>query len=205
EVPQFSPGVLQFAHVALRLVNLRGEFVTPGFDLLEFYAGRLLARKLVVDVAHGRLKLSHLTLDPAQALFGPRLIDAPHVKPEDLAQHRLALARRLLRELVRPALHQEGRVNKRIVVEAQHTPDGILCLADRAPGDRTPALPVLNLEVEFAPPPALARPVTPHLVAVAIHQEGEAHFHLGLIAVDEIVVAAGARLAPQRPRHRVEQ
>ena len=64
---------------------------------------------------------------------------------------------------------------------------------------------VPDVEVQVALPAALLAALAPDAIALPGQAELELHPHLGLAEGDQLIVATGARLTPQRPRDRVEQ
>ena len=175
----------------------------------------VLAGQLVVDLGDRCLPAVGLRARVLRGLFGQLLVPIICPKPQDIAQHALALGGTLDGELVRPALQQKGRIDERVIVHVQQVIDLALGGRDGRLAERTKtlflAVPSLQLQAALPAPSrvALAQdPVTDLAVpGVRIGQrELELDLHLALPDVDQLVVAAGAqpRVPPQRPGQRVE-
>ena len=115
-------GLLQRAAERLRVLPRR-------LDLgLVLGASQQLGR----DLIQSQVERALLLLDLAQPLLCPLLVHRPGLQAQDVAQHALPFRGGLHRELVRPALAQEGRVDEGVVVQPQHPLDLGLGIPDGA-------------------------------------------------------------------------
>ena len=186
-----------------------------GFDGRQLLLPRpfTLQRRLQpLDLA---LQLAHPFAGRAPPLPGRCREAVVPVEVEDAGEDLLPLPGLLLRELVGAALQEERRVDKRLVVEPErpvHLPlrvgDGALC--ERAELGRG-LVPDLELQTGLPRLPALGDVErADDAVALPFEVEDELDLHLARADAEELLVRlAGVgglpRLAPDRPRDRVEQ
>ena len=190
-------GLLQRAAERLRVLPRR-------LDLgLVLGASQQLGR----DLIQPQVERALLLLDLAQPLLCPLLVHRPGRQAQDVAQHALPFRGGLHRELVRPALAQEGRVDEGVVVQPQHPLDLGLGIPDGALREGAPGSVILDLELEDGAA-ALARPsLAEDAEEIVTQLEGQVHLHLDPLEaeVDQLVIPARAGLTPQRPGQGIEQ
>ncbi len=185
--------LLQIDHGLLRLLQLT-------------LVGRLVGQ-LRVDLADQRLSSARRLALIAGALPGAALELVVQAQPKDVGQYLLALVGRLDGELVGFALHQIGGVDEGVVVHAQELHNACFGVAHRRLGDGPPLVVArrvdLKLQVALAAP--LARATAHDPVAVGAQAELEINPHIRSRPDAQVIGGRSARLAPQRPGHRVQQ
>ena len=189
--PQF---LLQVDHGLLRLLQLA-------------LIGRLVGQ-FRVDLADQRLGTTgYLTLF-ASAFLGATLELIVQSQPQNIGQYLLALVGWLNGELVRFALHQIGGVDEGVIVHAQELHNARLGVTQRRLSDRLPRVVAarhVNLQLQVALAAPFARPAAHDPVAIGTKGELEIDPHICFAQVYEVVGGRRARLAPQRPRHGIQQ
>ena len=112
---------------------------------------------------------------------------------QDVGQDLLARGRRLDRELVGPALEEEGAVDEGLVLHAQEVDDLALGLADGVAGDDPPVVALAHLQLQQGLAAAGAAALADDAVGFAAEQELVLHLHLGgrrLISSSSVLVRA---------------
>ena len=199
-------GELAFQHLAAA-----GGLLDAGFRLAErgFVPGA--AVEFGADLLDALLRHLQLRLDLAQPRLGALQVAIPSLQAEDVGEEALPLGGAARGELVGVSLAQVGGVDEGLVVQAQVFEDGLLRGADGACVDGNPLAIDLLLEVEegrgaLALPLPLAEDAETPLVAVLVgHAEGVLDGGHHLAVGDEVIIAAGAGLAPDGPGDGVEQ
>ena len=189
------------------LSDLQGGF---RFLLLAFgFDERCLECGFTLDFALDLLDLhpAHIDLavDLADHGFRGFFVSLPACQAENVGEDLLAFARRLGREGVGFALLQKCRMDKRLVVEAQQAVDLVLRGAHTRLADvvgRAVAVERDQVECSGA---ASARAPPDDLIVQPLLLEFEQDVHIVLPHVNQFIVTAGARSAPQRPGDRIEQ
>ena len=169
--------------------------------------GRLVGQ-FRVDFADQRLGTTgHLAL-LAGALLRATLELVVQSQPQNIGQYLLALVGWLDGELVGFALHQIGGVDEGVIVHAQELHNARLGVTQRRLSDRLPRVVAarhVNLQLQVALAAPFARPAAHDPVAIGTKGELEIDPHICFAQVYEVVGGRRARLAPQRPRHGIQQ
>ena len=173
------------------------------------------ARELGVDACDLTTDPRRLLLARLGLLLGAFLVKIVTTQAQDVGQDLLAFARGLDGEGVGSTLEQEGRVDKGLVVEAQGTDDLRLTLDQAAFIEELPIAPystlaaarsvVPNVKMQIALPAPLLAALPPHAIALRAEAELELDPHFGLAQGDQLIVAARAGPAPQRPGDGIQQ
>ena len=150
--------------------------------------------------------LFDLSLDAAAALLGPLFQGLVVGQVEHLGEDFLAFRGGAGREHVGLALEQEGRVHEGVVVQVQDAADVLLGLPDgvERDGGEASARPEGHFQdcvtLGSAPGVPAADPVS-----LGPRRELQLDGHVPETLVDQVVLPAGAGLAPQGPRDAVEE
>ena len=175
-----------------------------GFEFCQPGLAQILFGKLGIDLPDAPIDLIHFALERLSFFGGAVFVILPHFKTEDIAQHFLAPAGILLRELIGFALQKEGGIDERLEIKPQGLFDACLCLARCFFGEWFP--PVLSAHLEFKQCVFVARQGALDTIGVFFMLEGERHFrsfHIGM-QIDHIAALA-ARFAEQTPCDGIQQ
>jgi len=229
-VPELRPRHLNLLISRLGIPQRRAQFNHGRLDYLEF--GLVLGPPGQFGLNLPQPQFDHLELGPngSQSLLSPLLVNRPAAEPQDVPQHALPLGRGLDGKLVSPALAQEGRVDKGLIVEPQDALDLCLRGPHAALGDGTPApalppsvpptggegnvlvntvLPTggegLCLEIEQGTATLASLAPAQHAIGLPSQPERKLDHHLVFAQTNQVVVPSGSGLAPHCPGDSVEQ